>query len=252
VSVFRAIVFSSVVVGIVVGALVTVVQQFGTVPLILKGEAYEAAADEAGSDQATADASVEPGSAAAHSAGPGHHEAAWRPKDGWERSGFTAAANVLTSIGFALLLGGIYALRNHLVTWHEGLVWGLAGFLVFTVAPGLGLPPELPGVPAAPLEPRQMWWIATAIGTAVGLGLVFLNRSPWAAALGLAAIALPHVIGAPHLGEVHTKVPGALSHQFVVAVTLTSLLSWALLGSLTALAFARLSAGSSSSMQNPG
>jgi hypothetical protein len=56
-----------------------------------------------------------------HSDGAEHHQTAREPKDGWERNGFTAVANVLTSMGFALVLGSIYALRNHVVTWHEGL-----------------------------------------------------------------------------------------------------------------------------------
>lgn len=49
------------------------------------------------------------------------------PRMDWERSGFTAVANVLTSMGFALVLGSIYALRNHGVTRHEGLLWGPIG-----------------------------------------------------------------------------------------------------------------------------
>ena len=256
-SVFRAIVFSSLVAGIAAGSAVTVAQQFGTVPMILKGEVYEAAADAAADRAVTGEGAKEADAARQHSAhgdedsaGPAHHETAWEPKEGWERNSLTGAANILTSIGFALLLGGIYALRRDVVTWHEGLLWGLAGFAAFTVAPGLGLPPELPGVPAAPLEPRQIWWIATAAATALGLGLVFLKRSLWAALLGLILIALPHLIGAPHLEEVHTNVPAALSHQFVVTVTLTSLLSWALLGSLTAVAYARLSAGAPAPIAN--
>ena len=46
-SVFRSIVFSSVIAGIIVGVLVTLAHQFGTVPLILKGEVYEQAAEAA-------------------------------------------------------------------------------------------------------------------------------------------------------------------------------------------------------------
>lgn len=258
-SVFRAIIISSIVAGIAAGSVVTVAQQFGTVPMILKGEVYEAAAD-AASDQVGTVESTKDGSAARqhpgteqtdeHSAGPEHHETDWAPKEGWERIGFTGAANILTSIGFALLLGGIYALRHSVVTWHEGLLWGLGAFVAFTVAPGLGLPPELPRVPAAPLEPRQIWWVATAVATASGLGLVFLRRSLWASLLGLILMALPHLIGAPHLEEVRTNVPAALSHQFVVAVTLTSLLFWALLGSVTAVAYARLSVSSSEPFSN--
>jgi len=235
-SVFRSIVFSAVVSGAIVGAVVTAAQQFGTVPLILKGEVYEKAADEAAAPSAA------PAPAAHEHGDHEHNEAAWEPKEGFERNAFTAGANILTAIGFALLLGGIFALRGGNATWREGLLWGLSGFLVFTVAPGLGLPPELPGVPAAPLGLRQVWWLATAAATAVGLGLLFLRRSPAAAVLGLGLIALPHLIGAPHLEHAHTDVPATLSHQFVVAVTLTSLLFWALLGSLTGIVYRRFSA----------
>ena len=237
-SVFRSIVLAALVVGFVVGAVVTVVQLFSTVPLILKGEVYERGAT---------DAAAQPGAAAHEHAGHEHadHEhgsAAWEPKEGLQRNSFTAAANILTAIGFALLLAGIYSLRGHPVTWHEGLLWGLGGFVVFTVAPGLGLPPELPGVPGASLEARQIWWIATAAATSAGLSLIVFSRSIWAAVLGFCLIVAPHLIGAPHLADAHTNVPEALSHQFVVAVTLTSLLSWVLLGSLTSIAYRRFSA----------
>ena len=55
-------------------------------------------------------------------------------------------------------------------------------------------------------------------------------------------LAKPHAIGAPHLEHVHTDVPEALSRQFIAAVTLTSLLFWALLGSLTGIFYRRFSA----------
>jgi cobalt transporter subunit CbtA len=242
VSLFRAIVLSAMVVGFVAGAAITLVQFFTTVPLILSAEVYErddtaaSAADPAAHDHAANE------HAANEQAEHEHGSAAWEPKEGLQRNSFTAAANILTAIGFALLLAGIYALRGRPVAWHEGLLWGLAGFAVFTVAPGLGLPPELPGVPAAPLEARQIWWVATAAATASGLGLLVLRRAVWAAALGFGLIVLPHVIGAPQPAEIHTDVPAALSQQFVVAVTLTSLLFWLLLGSLTSVAYRRFAA----------
>ncbi len=149
---------------------------------------------------------------------------------------------MLTAIGFALLLAGFFAVRSGTtgenVSWHEGLMWGLAGFLVFTIAPGLGLPPELPGVPAAPLLSRQIWWGVAALATAAGLGLIVFRRSVPASIAGLILIALPHLIGAPELEHVDTNVPSSLSHQFVVAVTLTSLVFWSVLGGLTSIAFA--------------
>jgi cobalt transporter subunit CbtA len=236
-SVFRSIVFSAVAAGFVVGAVVTVAQLFSTVPLILKSEVYERAAETAAASSAAKHEHADH-----QHADHDHGAAAWEPKEGLQRNLFTAGANILTAIGFALLLAGVYALRGHPVTWHEGLLWGLGGFLVFTAAPGLGLPPELPGVPTAPLEIRQIWWVGTAAATAAGLGLLVFKRTAWAAALGFGLIVLPHLIGAPRLAETHTAVPETLSHQFVVAVTLTSLFFWVLLGSLTSLAYRRFSA----------
>lgn len=231
-SVFRAIVFSAVVAGLAVGAVVTVAQQFSTVPLILKAEVYERSAE----------AAQTAGTAAGEHAGHEHAAAAWEPQDGLERNLYTTAANILTAVGFALLLGGFYALRGHPVTWREGVLWGLGGFAVFTLAPGLGLPPELPGVPAAPLGPRQLWWVCTALATAGGLGLFVFRRSVAAAAIGFCLVAAPHLVGAPHLAEVHTDVPDLLMHEFAVAATLTSFLFWTLLGSLTGVAYCRFSA----------
>src|SRR5215831_489707 len=237
---FRAIVFSSVIAGLVVGAIVTVIQQFGTVPLILRAEVFEKAAEHHGQEAAAA---ASQDALAEHSHAQHEHATeAWEPRDGLERNAYTAAANVLTAIGFPLLLAAIFALRSantgNSVSWHEGLMWGLAGFAVFTIAPGLGLPPQLPGVPAAPLLSRQIWWVLAAATTAAGLGLIFFRRSVPASIAGLILIVLPHVIGAPELEHIETNVPTSLSHQFVVAVTLTSLVFWFILGGLTSVAFA--------------
>ena len=234
-AVFRSIVLSSVIVGLMVGGVVTVLQHLSTLPLILKGEIYEEAmpANVSGSEAHVVTTQ--------ESGGHGHRAVVWAPKNGWERSGYTLLANILAATGFALLLGGIYTLRGHAVTGREGVVWGAAGFLVFVVAPGVGLPPTLPGVPTAPLESRQLWWIATAGASAAGLALWVFKREAWAAALGLGLIALPHVVGAPKLlTDFHTNVPQELSHQFVAGVVLTGFVFWALLGYLTAIVQRRL------------
>jgi len=244
---FRAIVFSSVVAGLIVGAVVTVIQQFGTVPLILQAEVFEKAP--AGHHHEAIAASTE---AVAHDhtthehADHDHAASAWEPRDGLERNAYTAAANVVTATGFALVLAGLFAIRTgqaRQVSWHEGLLWGLAGFAAFTIAPGLGLPPELPGTLSAPLLSRQLWWVLAAATTATGLSLLFLRRTVPAAIAGLILLILPHLIGAPQLEHAATNVPSSLSHQFMVIVTLTSLVFWSLLGSLTSIAFSYFDRG---------
>lgn len=230
-SILRSIVLSSALVGLSVGLVVSIAQHFATVPLILEGEVYEKAAAEIAVPMTTT-----------HAHQPKGHEQSeetWAPADGVERTVFTVMANILTATGYALVLAGLFVLRGRPVGWHEGLLWGLCGFLVVTVAPGLGLSPELPGVQAAPVLERQVWWIGTAAATAVGIALLAFRSSPWAAAVALVLFAVPHLIGAPRLADQHSVVPEALSHQFVVAVTLTSLVSWALLGWLSAVLYRR-------------
>lgn len=229
-SILRSIVLCSALVGLIVGVVVTVAQQFGTVPLILKGEIYEKAVATAASMTTT------------HAREAMEHEdsaGGWEPADGMERTAFTVVTNILTAIGYALILTGMFVLRGRTVSWREGLLCGLCGFLAVTVAPGFGLSPELPGVQAAPLLDRQVWWIGTVLATAAGLALLAFRPSPWAAAVALALFVVPHVIGAPRVSEQHSNVPEALSHQFAVAVTLTSLVSWALLGWLSAVFYRR-------------
>src|ERR1700674_1071836 len=227
--VFRSIVFSAALAGLIVGAVISVAQFFGTVPLIQQSDAYER--------KAAAEAPP-----AAHDHDKAHiRDSEWEPEDGFQRNAFTVAANILTAIGFALLLTGVYAIRGRPVIWREGLLWGLGGFVVFSAAPGLGLPPELPGMPVAELAARQTWWIATATATSMGLCLLAFRPAAWAAVLGLGLIALPHLIGAPLAPESHSEVPAALSHRFIVVGPLASLLFWALLGVSTSITFGRIS-----------
>src|SRR5215813_3747563 len=98
--VFRSIVFSAVLAGLIVGAFISVVQFFGTVPLIQQSEVYErksAVPAPAPADHAHGDhADKNKGS-----------ESEWEPEPGFQRNAFTFAANILTAIGFALLLTGI-------------------------------------------------------------------------------------------------------------------------------------------------
>ncbi|MET0314111.1 MAG: CbtA family protein [Hansschlegelia sp.] len=220
---FRNIVFIAALVGLGAGLVLTVLQHFGTQPLIVQAEVIEQAN--------AAKAEAAPHEHAAGAADHHHEEGAWEPADGAERFGWTLVANIVTGVGFALLLVAVSELKGGLASWREGLLWGLAGFLVFTLAPSVGLPPEAPGVEGAPLMDRQIWWVATAVATAVGLALIVYGRSPLLAFAAIALIAAPHVIGAPQPSE-PPAIPHDLEHGFVVAVIVTGFLFWATLGTL--------------------
>lgn len=224
-TVFRRLVFAALCAGLVSGVFATIAHQIGTVPLILEAEQYEKPA------------------AATMTAGAHQHASAWEPQDGIERTAYTLLADVLTGIGFALLLAAGIALRGGEVSWRDGLFWGLAGFAVFTLAPGLGLPPQLPGSETAPLAQRQIWWLLTVVLTGGGLALfAFTKRAPLAA-IGVILIVLPHLYGAPQSFEHTTAAPQALAHRFIVAATVINFLFWAILGASTGYFCARLQPG---------
>jgi cobalt transporter subunit CbtA len=226
---FRNIVVLAAIAGVIAGLGMTLAQQLTTVPLILKAEVYEqgaaAPAHEHG-DQAAAPAHSHADEAA------GAEVEGWSPSDGFERTAFSVAANVVTGIGFALLLIAASELFGGITDWRQGVFWGLAGFTVFTLAPGLGLPPELPAMPAAELGPRQLWWVVTVLCAAVALGLLFYQRSLIAVVAAIALLVVPHIIGAPQPASYETPIPEGLHHSFVVAVVLTALIFWVLLGGL--------------------
>ena len=218
--VFRRLLCVALCAGLLSGIFATVAQQIGTVPVILQAEEYEKAAEHSAATEA-------------HE----HSASAWEPENGVERTAYTLLADVLAGIGFALLLAAGLTLRGGEVTWRQGIFWGLAGFATFTIAPGLGLPPEVPGTAAAPLLERQLWWLATALSTGCGLALLaFSRRAPWAV-FGAILIVLPHLYGAPQSAAHDAAAPEFLARQFVVAVTVVSFLFWLILGASTGFFF---------------
>ena len=200
--------------GLLAGVLFTLLQHIQVVPLILEAEVYEQAA-------------------AAHPAASAEHEhEAWQPQDGWQRNLFTTAANIVVALGYALLLGAALTLRAAALTWRSGLLWGLAGYVVFFVAPSLGLPPEVPGTQAAGLAQRQLWWIATAACTAAGLALLVFSARRTAKLLGVVLLIAPHFIGAPQPETPGGAAPVELVQAFIVAAFIANAVFWLALGGL--------------------
>src|SRR6476646_7144880 len=156
--------------GIAAGLFYGAIQHVRLTPLILEAEKYEKAGGHE-HDHAAMTATTTGTEAAAPAAEAAPEEEAWAPQDGAERTMFTFLASIVAGAGFAAILAGISVLSGVKITPRNGLLWGLAGFLAVHLAPAAGLAPELPGMPAADLMPRQIWWVGTIIATAVAIWL---------------------------------------------------------------------------------
>lgn len=237
---FYRLVLTAMIVGAVSGLLYTGVQRIQVIPIIQVAETYE---DNPGGPAAVTP-TAQPEAAASHSqAAHAHHAhddaSTWEPAEGIERTFYTWLTNTLTAIGLAMVLVALMVATRGAGTlsslsWQQGLVWGLAGYGAFFVAPALGLPPEIPGTASTALEDRQVWWIMAVGFTAAGLlGAAFI-KSPWRW-VALLLLVVPHLIGAPHLDPGDSHFP---THPPAVAAELTRL-TWKFVGA-TALANAAL------------
>src|SRR5262249_12455634 len=132
----RRILLAAVIAGAAAGLVATALQARLLTPLVLAAQAYE---DEE--------------APAAGRAGHGRHAHApeWKPAEGAERLAYTVLFDVLAGLGFGLLLNAALSLRGTAAGPAIGIAYGLAGFASTALAPALGLPPELPGMPAADL-----------------------------------------------------------------------------------------------------
>jgi cobalt transporter subunit CbtA len=224
---FRRVLLAGILAGLAAGLVLGLFHIARLTPLIVAAEAYETAAP-----------------AHADAAGPAAAEPEWAPQPGLPRALFTLLADLVIGAGFGLLLCGGFAIRQAMagaaVDAREGVLWGLAGFASFALAPALGLPPALPGSELAAVAARQGWWLATALATAAGLAtLAFAARPRWRG-LGIALVLLPHLVGAPQAGPAAHGVPAALAAQFVAASLTAAALFWVVLGGGAGWIYARL------------
>jgi cobalt transporter subunit CbtA len=246
---FRRIFFTAVLAGLLGGVAISAIQEFTTTPIILHAEEFEnkAAASMTVKKYSARDVGlslIPP--ALAH--GPAEEEvSAWGPSGRLERTLFTTLANILTGIGFALILTSCFALSGRPVNGQTGVLWGLAGFGIASLAPALGLPPEVPGSMAADLANRQIWWFLCVALTAAGLwAMVFRNGVAWMVG-GVLLITLPHLIGAPQPEELGGNVPPEIAAHFVAASLAIAAVFWCTVGWLAGNFWVRLGAKNSSS-----
>jgi len=209
---------TAVLAGLIAGAAVWGAQVIKVVPLILQAEVYE---------QGMSPDSPAPvdGQAAA--------EEPWAPANGFERNAYTLLTDLITGVGYALILTAIIALTGREIDWKAGLLWGIGGFAAVYALPSLGLSPEPPGAQAAALAARQTWWIITVLSSAVGLYLLFLVKRIPLKAVGVLLIVAPQIVGAPHVIAEPGAIPMELGAAYAVVSFATTLLFWLVIGGFT-------------------
>ena len=224
---------AALVAGFLASVVATGLQLALTSPLILQAETFEG-----GHSHAHAPAFA-PASLIVKAHAHGHGEAAegeakpdeWQPAEGFQRMAFTGLATLIGGVGYALLLAAVMLALRREPTPRSGLGVGIAGFLAVALAPAIGLPPELPGMGAAPLVLRQTWWVMTVAATGIGLYLIAVRRVPITILGGLVLIVAPHLAGAPQsIDTVSSQVPPAVAAQFVARSLAIGFVFWALIG----------------------
>ena len=209
---FRNLVLSAFIIAIFAGLIFSAYQAFFITPIILSSEVYEV---------------LEPAS---------HQIEAWSPEDGIERHTWSFATNFLLCFAYALILLSAMTVKTN-ITVIKGLYWGIAAYLTIFVAPALGLPPEIPGMEAAFLEGRQVWWIVTLIFTAVSLWMIAF-QGLFYKGIGVVLITIPHIFGAPQ-SESHgfantdpqaVEALTTLWHQFIIQTSIANALLWLVIG----------------------
>ncbi len=239
---FQRLVTGAVFAGCAAGLIAALLHFSFVQALILTGEQYESGAlthFAGGGDHAVhADA----GEASGEDAGHDHATHKHGESGGLARDGLTVLFTVLIYVayGFILIAGfGAASTFGARIGAVQGLLWGIGGFAVFQLAPAMGLAPELPGTVAADLGARQVWWWGTALLTAAGLLGLGYGRKAWVFVLAGVALALPHVIGAPSLGEYYGSAPPELGAAFAARVLGVGLVAWAVLGWVAGSVWAR-------------
>jgi cobalt transporter subunit CbtA len=153
------------------------------------------------------------------------------------RDGLSVIFTMLTYTGYALILIGAMSFaeeRGTTITARWGILWGVAGFVAFHLAPGFSLAPEVPGVAAADVTARQIWWFATVGAAAVALWLIAFGRSPVMILIAAALLAAPHLVGAPEPDSFSGPVPTEIGALFAARALGVGLAAWVMLGAFAA------------------
>jgi cobalt transporter subunit CbtA len=149
------------------------------------------------------------------------------------RDGLSIIFTMLTYTGYALIMVALMSIaegRGHNINARAGIIWGLAGFITFHFAPSLSLAPEVPGVAAADVADRQVWWTATVATAGIAMWLIAFGSHKISYAIAALLLLAPHIIGAPEPASFSGPVPTEIGALFAARAFGVGMAAWALLG----------------------
>ena len=211
--------------GFIAGLIGAALQQILVIPVLLEAELYETG------ELVHFGATGQSGTDLIHDHDSHEHE-----DDGqFYRAVMTWLTMTANAIGLALIIVAAMAMAEragHEITARTGLLWGAAAFLVFQMLPAIGLPTELPGNAAADLTVRKLWWAMAAFASAIGLACIAFGRNWGLWSAGIVALALPHLIGAPHPTQLSGVAPPEIAALFATRALGVGLVTFVSLGGL--------------------
>ncbi len=143
---------------------------------------------------------------------------------------------LLTGAGFAIVMLGVSLLTNIPITKQNGLMWGICGFIAMALAPAIGLPPQLPGMPAIDLHTRQIWWVLTILATSAAIYLWIKAKDLWWRATAIIIAVAPQFFAPVNTAKTEGNLPASLAAEFVSTSLGANFVMWLAIGCFVSLA----------------
>jgi cobalt transporter subunit CbtA len=226
------IILSTLCAGLLAGLIMAGIQYVRLTPLIEAAEVYETPETEAIAEANKPCVETMPGMKMCNDDG----RPSWKPEDGWQRTIITTTASLIAGSGFAILMVGVSMLTNIPVTKQNGLIWGICGFIAVTLAPSIGLPPELPGMPVVDLHTRQIWWIATILLTGAAIFLWIKAKNYWWQIAAIIFAITPQFFAPINAVKSEGNLPASLAAEFASSSLAANLVMWLAIGFFISLA----------------
>lgn len=152
------------------------------------------------------------------------------------RDGLSIVFTMLVYSAYAMILLAMMSVaeeRGAVINARTGMLWGLAGFVALHFAPGFSLAPEVPGVAAADVAVRQIWWFATVAMAAVAMGLIGFGKNWMAWGGAIVLLLAPHIYGAPEPEVFTGPVPTEIGALFAARALGVGMAAWLILGAFS-------------------